>query len=245
MSYIYDENDENETQKNEEINLNTNNEMNLLNENDVEEENNKTVSQSSQTDSSVTAIDNEDFYTEYCISSTLNPIKISLDRISKRVKEKLYVNFQLIDIVTSLSTISSKEYESYLFKEGERCLPETNEEWRIHRTSLVETLKSNAFDLIFLNIPGKSDKYSNVTQEKINMSNVVVLSPSVVTESTIHCPEGDFINHKIIYEGRKPFEKEVISITDEQEEIELRFEFYDKSLLEFTKPYHLKFMLYI
>ena len=48
-----------------------------------------------------------------------------------------------------------------------------------------------------------------------------------------------------MYEGRKPFEKEVISLTSDQTEIEIRFEFYDKTLLEFTKPYHLKFMLYL
>ena len=263
MSYIYDENDDNNTQKSQhdimtqltekdqqveeedgEIIVNTTTNTVVVVEEDYERDR-KTASQSSQTESECD-IENEDFYTEYCISSTLNPIKISLDKVSKRIKEKLYVNFQLIDIVTSLSTISSKEYDSYLFKEGERCLPETNEEWKIHRSNLVEALKSNAYDLIFLNIPGKKqNRYSNVTQEKLSMYNVVVLSPSVVTESTINCPEGDFINHKIMYEGRKPFEKEEISLTIDQTEIEIRFEFYDKTLLEFTKPYHLRFMLYL
>ena len=185
MSYIYDENDETNTQKSQpNINMiekvqHTIEDGEITNTavEEEEEENRKTASQSSQTESECD-LENEDFYTEYCISSTLNPMKISLDKVTKRIREKLYVNFQLIDIVASLSTISSKEYDSYLFKEGERCLPETNEEWKIHRSSLVEALKSNAFDLIFLNIPGKTNRYSNVTQEIMSMSNVVILSPS-------------------------------------------------------------------
>ncbi len=176
---------------------------------------------------------------EFNISSTSNPLKIPLKSVLNKSQKKVF--FQLLDIVMSVSTITVSEHE---FMNSSKTTPSNDDEWKEHRLNLVQHLKSNAYDFVYVNVPSKISRYEIISENTLNISNLIVLTPKVVSESKVSCPEGKFTNHKIIYEGRRPYDKEVFIVNENQEFIEIKFEYYDRSLVEITKPYNIKFILY-
>ena len=187
-------------------------------------------------------------YIEPCylnIFSNVNPLCVKLPPPLQEYQGPLFLEF--IAVRVPLSTLTVKDYlpltpeeNAAIEKDLEGDISDLEHKLR---AGVVERITNNAFDLLVLRVRNfkNSDVY-NENGELVQTPGCTLL-PKTISESQISCLEGDFINHKLLYEleveGADLFSEIKVFRNNGSNYINLSIEYINGGLVELAKNYNI------
>lgn len=177
------------------------------------------------------------------IYSSVNPLTIKLPPPLQEIDTPVYLD--LISVRVPLSVLTVKDYLPLTPEESLQIQNDLegdiSELEHKLRSGVVDRIKSTAYDILSLRV--KNYKNSDVFNEngELVTDPGVTLIPKVVSECSISCLEGDFINHKILYgldtNGQDLFSEVKVFRNNGVKTLNLSIEYINGGLVEITKNY--------